>query len=182
MTNSGCPNVRIVLRSERRHDDGWSAVVLNFTIQQQEEDNWCWAACGASTGLFFQSASGWTQCAVANGELGRADCCATPVPNPCNVYGYLDQALAVVGHFDHMDGTQEPEAVVFTEICAGRPLGVRIAWSGGGAHFVMCIGDDNAGTVTVADPFYGTSTIPFGTLQSGYQGSGTWTHSYFTQS
>jgi Papain-like cysteine protease AvrRpt2 len=140
---------------------------LNFTIQQQEQGNWCWAACAASTALFYEPASGWTQCSVANGELDRTDCCGDPVPDACNFYGFLDVALGVVGHFGSMTSTPEPESAIYAEICADRPLGVRIAWSGGGAHFAMCVGEDDAGTVTVADPFYGTSTLPYATLQRG---------------
>jgi hypothetical protein len=156
-------------------------MVLDFAIQEQEQDNWCWAACAASTAVFFDPGTGWTQCSVANGELRRTDCCDDPVPGACDVYGFLDDALGIVGHFDSMTSSQEPESTLHAEIAAHRPLGVRIAWSGGGAHFAMCIGDDAAGTVTVADPFYGTNTIPYTTLQTGYEGSGTWTHSYFTR-
>ena len=156
-------------------------MVLSFSMQPQEQMNWCWAACAASTASFFDPACSWTQCGVANGELRRSDCCDHPVPAACDVFGYLDRALDVVGHFGSMLTGAVSESSAYGEIVAERPLGIRVAWSGGGAHFVMCIGDDNAGLVTVADPFYGTSTIPYGTLQIGYQGAGTWTHSYFTK-
>jgi len=156
-------------------------MVLAFSMQQQEQDNWCWAACAASTALYYDSSSSWTQCAVANGELGFSNCCDDPVPPACDVYGYLDQALIVVGHFSTMHSSQAPETAVYTEVDADRPRGIRVAWSGGGAHFVICTGDDGRGTVTVSDPFYGTSVIPYATLQGSYQGSGVWTHTYFTR-
>jgi hypothetical protein len=65
---------------------------------------------------------------------------------------------------------------------AGRPLGVRTDWSGGGAHFLRhyryrirnnMLADD--------DPFYGKSDVGLSTFTSSYQGSGSWTHSYFTK-
>lgn len=154
-------------------------MALNFTMQQQQQTNWCWSACGTSTALFFDPASAWTQCTLANNQVGSTTCCDDP--GPCNVYGYLDATLQAVGHFNHIDSSQEPEATLTAEIGAGLPLGVRVAWGGGSAHFIMCVGADGNGMVTIADPFFGTSYIPYSTLQNGYRGSGTWTHSYFTQ-
>src|SRR5204863_1759343 len=74
---------------------------LDFSMQHQQQTNWCWAAVSTSVALFFNPSSGWTQCAVANGELNRNDCCGAGASGPCNVYGYLDTALTRVGHLDH---------------------------------------------------------------------------------
>jgi hypothetical protein len=61
-------------------------------------------------------------------------------------------------------------------------LGIRVAWSGGGAHFIAAVGTDGGDLVLVADPGTGTSSIvDYTTLQTSYNGSGTWTHSYFTK-
>jgi hypothetical protein len=70
------------------------------------------------------------------------------------------------------------------EIDGNRPLGARIGWSGGGGHFVVlgAYATSPAGDfVTVEDPLFGPSTLPLSTFQSSYQGSGTWTHTYWTQ-
>jgi hypothetical protein len=68
------------------------------------------------------------------------------------------------------------------EMVAGRPLGIRVAWSGGGAHFIAATGTEDDGSVWVSDPGSGTtSLVPFNTLRSSYLSSGTWTHSYFTK-
>lgn len=72
-------------------------MILNYTMHRQEHDNWCWAACAAATARYFDAATEWTQCEVANEELGHRHCCDDPVPRTCDVYGYLERALHVIG-------------------------------------------------------------------------------------
>jgi hypothetical protein len=74
-----------------------------------------------SVALFYKPASGWTQCQVANRELGRNDCCGAGASGPCNVPSYLDQALAVVGHFDHWIGGVASIAQIEAEVTFARP-------------------------------------------------------------
>jgi len=82
-----------------------------------------------------------------------------------------------------MDGSTAAFQSVDDEIDAGRPLGIRVAWSGGGAHFLAIIGylEDVENYVAVDDPIYGKSDLTYDTLGTNYQGSGTWTHTYYTQ-
>jgi hypothetical protein len=144
---------------------------------------WCWAAVSTCVALYYDPASGWTQCTVANGELGRSDCCGAGGSTSCNQYGFLDTALTRVGHLDHMDAAVAPFQAVDDEIDGGRPLGIRVAWSGGGAHFLAIIGylESDTNYVAVDDPIYGKSDLTYVTLETAYQGSGTWTHSYYTK-
>jgi hypothetical protein len=155
---------------------------LDFAMQHQQQTNWCWAAVSTSVALFYDPASTWTQCLVANGELGRNDCCGDGASGPCNVYGFLASSLTRVGHLDHSVGSSSTFAQVQTEIDAGRPLCARTAWSGGGAHFLAIIGYRILDQMlAVDDPWYGKSDVSYTTFSSSYQGSGSWTHSYFTQ-
>jgi hypothetical protein len=167
--------IRAILRLFRWHR-------LDFAMQHQQQTNWCWAAVSTSVALFYDPASTWTQCAVANGELNRNDCCGTGASGPCNVYGFLDSSLTRVGHLDHMTSSSSTFAQAQTEIDGGRPLCARTAWSGGGAHFLAIIGyrllDE---MLAVDDPWYGKSDVSYATFNSSYQGSGSWTHSYFTR-
>jgi peptidoglycan hydrolase-like protein with peptidoglycan-binding domain len=157
--------------------------VLKFTMQQQEQSNWCWAAVSASVSLFYDPGSSWTQCGVANAQLSRTDCCGAGASGACNVYGFLDQGLAEIGHFDHLQNGTTTFQALQSEIIASRPLGIRIAWQGGGAHFVAAIGAEGDDLVLVGDPGSGTnSLVDYTTLQTNYNGSGSWTHSYFTKS
>lgn len=157
-------------------------VKLDFTMEHQQQTNWCWAATSVSVARYYDPTTLWTQCQVANDQLSRTDCCGTGASGPCNVYGFLGAALTTVGHFDHSTGSASTQATIRTEVDAGRPLGMRTAWSGGGAHFLCVIGYRGGrwNLVAVDDPIYGKSTMAYNTLKTAYQGTGSWTHSYFT--
>jgi len=156
---------------------------LNFTMQHQETSQWCWAAVGTSNALFFNPASGWTQCSLANSQLARADCCSAPIPPACVVPSQLDTSLSIVGHLR----STLPRSCVFSEcdreISNGKPLNFRIEWSDGSGHFatIIGIGDPSDELLEVTDPLYDSSTIPVGVLTAAYRGNGRWTHSYLTK-
>jgi len=157
---------------------------LNFTMQAQTQSNWCWAATATSVSHFYWWFSPWTQCTVANAELGRTDACHTPVPTACNVPWYLDRALTRTNNFVSITGPATFQQVR-DEIDAGRPVGARIGWSGGGGHFMVIYGYSViAGTTyfDIDDPIYGKSHLTVSDFSTNYQGSGTWTHTYFTKS
>ena len=70
---------------------------------------------------------------------------------------------------------------VRAEISAGNPVGVRIAWQGGGAHFVVIRGFRNpAGfqLLNIADPWYEDSIQDFDDFTFTYLGQGQWTDSF----
>ena len=156
---------------------------LTFDMQAQTQSNWCWAATSTSVSHYFSFWSRWTQCRVANAELDRADCCDDPVPAACNVPWYLDRALTRTGNFVSITGAQT-FAAVRDEIDAGRPVGARIGWSGGGGHFMCIYGYSwivGQEYFDIDDPIYGKSHVSVADFSSNYQGSGSWTHTYFTK-
>jgi hypothetical protein len=160
---------------------------VNYNRQDQQQTNWCWAGVSAAVAAFYDPATPWSQCAIANAELGRTDCCGVGASGACNVAWYLNQALTRVGHLAAFSGGTLTFGVVQSEINAGRPVCARIGWSGGGGHFValtcwyrnLLSGSQ---IVRVDDPWpaYGRSTWVFATFSTAYQGSGSWTHSYRT--
>ena len=157
--------------------------LLSLQVPRQEQDNWCWAATSVGVARFYDSDSRWTQCRIVNRDLDRDDCCADGAGGPCDVYGYLERALGTVGHLERMTtGAAGPKQVA-SDIEARRPIGARVAWSGGGAHFLALGGwrELPEPYVHVEDPWYGSSDVPYATLVNGYQGSGSWTHSYWTR-
>lgn len=157
---------------------------LFFNMQMQTQSNWCWAATSTSVSHFYWFWSTWTQCRVANGELGHSDCCHSPVPSACNVPWYLDKALTRTNNFVSITG-QVSFQQVRDEINAGRPVGARIGWNGGGGHFMVIYGYSLiAGTTyfDIDDPIYGKSHLSVSDFSTNYQGSGSWTHTYFTKS
>jgi hypothetical protein len=196
---AGHPGARLVLR-----DDGnavlpavdgrplWSTGTaerrrsLGFEMQHQLQSNWCWAAVSTSVSRFYNAAGAWTQCSLANAELGETACCADGSTAACNRDWYLDRALSRVGNLQSWSGAPAPLSEVEHEVNAGRPLGVRIGWEGGGGHFVVLAGYDDPGTgpglLRVEDPWYGPSRMAYSAFRNAYQGTGSWTHTYHTRS
>jgi hypothetical protein len=157
---------------------------LSFNMQAQTQSNWCWAATSTSVSHFYWFFSHWTQCKVANAELGHTDCCHSPVPSDCNVPWYLDRALTRTNNFVSIAGPAGFQQVK-DEIDAGRPVGARIGWSGGGGHFMVIYGYSIVFGVEyfdIDDPIYGKSHLTVTDFSNNYQGSGSWTHTYFTKS
>ncbi len=157
---------------------------LTFTIQHQQQTNWCWAAVAVSVSLYYNSASGWTQCSLANAELGQTTCCANGSTAQCNQPWYLDRALTRTANLSSWVSGSVGLSTVEQEVDAARLVGVRIGWSGGGGHFVVIEGyqENGAGYVYIEDPWYGASYVGYDTLRTAYQGSGSWTHTYYTRS
>jgi hypothetical protein len=157
----------------------------NFSMQRQTQTNWCWAAVSASVAAFYRGQTTWTQCAVANAELARQDCCGSGAGGACNQTNTLDTALTTVGHLRRWAGGAADFTAVQGEIGAGHPLGCRVGWANGGGHFVVIAGwveaVDGTRYVQVHDPFYAYSQTTYQAFLSTYQGVGAWTHSYFTQ-
>jgi len=161
----------------------WNGTLLAFTMQHQQQSNWCWAATSTSVAHYYDASSTWTQCQVANSQTGRADCCGTGAGTACNIAEPLDSPLQIVGQLDHMTFAAATYGEITGQLDLGRPLCLRVAWSGGGAHFLAAIGynSQNSQIVHVDDPIYGPSDVSYATLAGSYQGTGTWTHSYYTK-
>jgi hypothetical protein len=164
--------------------EGWDR--LTFTMQHQLQTEWCWAAVSTSVSHYYDSSSTWTQCAVVNAELGQSTCCSNGGSNACNQPWYLQNALTRTGNLKSMKNQAEAFSAIDAEVDAGRPLCARIGWSGGGGHFVAIVGYDESligGTnyLAIADPWYGSSDVAESTFRTAYHGTGSWTHSYYTQ-
>lgn len=170
--------------------DSSSILNLNFLMQPQQQPEWCWAAIGASVAQFFQDSPALTQCQIVNSCLGKTTCCSDGAGVECDQTFYLEKSLGVGGNFVNvMEGAQTLETIR-AQISGGNPMCARIQWSSGGAHFIVIAGvgpdspqGDDQTLITVEDPELsaGSSQITYQTLKSGYRGTGTWTHSYFTR-
>ena len=158
---------------------------LAFNMQAQLASNWCWAGTSNSVSHFYWSSSTWTQCKIVNAELGRSDACNVPTPSGANVPWYLDRALNRTRNFVSIHAGAATFAQIRAEIDAGRPMGARIGWSGGGGHFMAIYGYSTwlgQEYVDIDDPIYGKSHLTLEDFSTNYQGSGTWTHYYITKS
>jgi hypothetical protein len=170
------PNELDILR-----DIELAAAVLQFTMNFQRLDNWCWAAVAESISSFYDSTSNWTQCSFANVEFNRDDCC--PDNPACDAQWYLERALSRSGNLAQL----LPGVTSFQNVCdqisINRPLACRIRWQNGGGHSVVIYGADLGDPeqwLEIADSMYGNSSYPYNQFRNSYRGSGRWTHSYFT--
>jgi hypothetical protein len=166
---------------EKRLGPRWRRLALS--VQAQLQSQWCWAACSTSVSHFYDAGSGWSQCTVVNAELAQTSCCQDGATGHCNRPWYLDRALARTGNLAGRTAGTAPLSRIRSQLNAGRPVGARIGWAGCGGHFVMISGclDDATGMVEVRDPIYGTSELSIAGFASSYQGSGSWTHTYYTR-
>ncbi len=170
-----------------------SARCSGLTVEPQQQTQWCWAAVSNSVSHFYDAASTWTQCTIVNAELGQTGCCTNGSTAACNQPWYLDKALTRVGCLLSWASGTLTFATLKTLINSGRPPCARQGWSGGGGHFMAVVchfegllglifgGGSTAKRLRISDPWYGDSVIDYSVFVSGYQGSGTWTHSYRTQ-
>jgi hypothetical protein len=157
---------------------------LQFNMQFQVQSNWCWSATTASVNRYYNPYSTWTQCSLANAHLGQTTCCANGSSPQCNVPSVLSDVLTLAGNLRSFEGQSAALSKLQPEIDAGRPVAARIGWSGGGGHFVVLEGYRAGITsmVAVEDPIFGSSDITYDTFRTNYQGSGSWTHTYYTKS
>jgi hypothetical protein len=156
---------------------------LAFTMQQQLQTEWCWAATSTSVSLFYDAVnSPWTQCKVVNAEQSQTTCCQNGASAACNVPWYLDKALTRTKNFNYYVSNSLSISDLDLELANGRPMGTRIGWAGGGGHFMVLGGASTKDSrVHVHDPIYGDQDYDYNSYCTKYQGNGTWTHSYYTQ-
>jgi hypothetical protein len=160
----------------------WSR--LDFTMQCQKQTQWCWAATSVSVAAHYDPHSRWSQCDMVNAEKGLDLCCREGASNACNKPNVLDSPLRRADVLDHKEPAPASFDAIRREIDAGRPLAWRIRWDGGGGHFAVIEGYQRDGEpwVAVEDPHWGSSDVPVSMLTGGsYQGTGRWTHTYFTR-
>lgn len=158
---------------------------LDFNMQRQEQTMWCWDAATVSTAAYYNPATAWTQCTLANEELGRNDCCVgAGAVSPCNQGRWPDTALQRVRHLNQRLNNALSSAQLGAEMAKSAPVVVNIAWQGGGGHIAAVRGrsvSNGVDYVSVADPWYGDSDVTYEVFRNRYQGNGTWNVSYKTQ-
>jgi hypothetical protein len=160
---------------------------IGFTMQSQQQTEWCWAAVAASVASYFNSAgpSGgpWRQCEIVSNVRKDATCCKDGTTSNCNHDDYLESALTVVNHLaGPVNSGAMPYGDILHAIDGNKPVALRMGWYGDGGHFIVLDGYDDSGgsqIVDVEDPWYGPSTYDYTQFCTGYQsGTGKWTHTY----
>ena len=157
----------------------------SFTMEEQELDQWCWAAVGVSVNNYIVPDQVISQEDLAARVLGLPGGCSGAAAAACDRPASLTQVLNVL-HRQAGDPIVGPVgfAQVQRAIDAGWPIPVRIVWddAAGNAHFVVISGYSvsprGIARVQVDDPFYGRSIVDYDTFVSSYLGSGQWERTY----
>lgn len=155
----------------------------SFTMQQQEADQWCWAAVGVSVNHYIAPNSTLTQAQLAGKVL--SGCNGDPGSPACDQPASLTQVLSAINH-QIADPILAPIsfAQIQQAIDAGFPIPVRIVWDDnpGNAHFVVisgyAISRSGVPLVQVDDPFYDRSIVDYDSFVSNYLSSGQWERTY----
>ena len=161
-----------------------------FVMQQQQESEWCWAAVSQAIKTFFSPTSALTQCTIAHPVLtmeqsipAGTNCCENPTA--CNVPATLQDALKVTQNLNLIVDSSVSFEQVKSELSDGHPIGVRIQWSNGSAHFIAIDGyrefSSGEQQVLVADPLMpdgSASYIDYDDLLDFYDQDGTWSATF----
>jgi hypothetical protein len=158
---------------------------LPLTVGQQLKSRWCWAAIASAVAAYYQTMS-IGQVQIVNSLLADFNAGKGLYTNEelleRNVNFKLDVALKFVNCFSHWTiGKPAFERIQF-EINQGRPLGVRLEWFKGGAHYILVNGyNDQDGSIMIEDPLHGPHVQDFNRFPGNYRESGAvWTESFFT--
>jgi hypothetical protein len=159
---------------------GLTGRMLDVDVAKQRRELWCWAACTTAVSRFYDPASPWTQCAVANATLTMTTCCdGDPgCVRTANVY----EALAHTGNLlSRLAGPIGRRRLV-RRLRSGQPVVVRVKLDLG--HFLVVDGYRSWGArrIRVHDPAYPrTVELTLDALRDGYDHHGMWTHTYETR-
>ncbi len=169
--------------------------MAEFTMQAQQENEWCWAAVAVSLHEFLNPASAatWSQATLATPVLTLERAIASGVncaetPDVCNLPARLDDALSILGNLGAA-GFLQGEHLTFESlqewIDDQLPVCARIVWFSGGAHFIALDGyrvlSSGQQQVHVEDPLYGPSLQNYDDLVSDYPPGGSWQDTYLVQ-
>jgi hypothetical protein len=155
----------------------------SFIMQQQEADDWCWAAVAVSVQKYLAPDAALTQGQLASRVL--PGCNGDPNSAVCNLPASLTQVLNLL-HRQSADPLPTPIsfAQIRQTIDSGWPIPVRIVWdeNPGNAHFVVisgyAISRSGIPLLQVDDPFYDRSIVDYDTFVSSYHGAGQWEQTY----
>lgn len=157
---------------------------IAFSMESQEEDEWCWAASAVSAAAYFGSTQ-WSQCLLVNNQFAQITCCADGSGDACNKPWFLDRALTAAGcHFTYQ-ANRIALADIVSSLMQNVVIEVRIGWTDGhgnfdgSGHFVAITAADPTSTVVhIADPWYPSSDIRYDDFASRYQTVGVWTDTF----
>lgn len=159
-------------------------VILDFTLELQQQNNWCWAAIATSIGNFYDNSS-LSQKEIVS-RLLNIDISLLPDQTDdkhiSNQQRTLDESLTLVNSFSHWSLGRPSFERLLLEISAGRPVCVRIEWLEGGAHYLVIKGiNPGEQLLHIEDSLHGPSVVAYNSFPKLYLGMGAiWTETFWT--
>ncbi len=102
--------------------------IASFTIQQQQQLQWCWAAVTVSINWYYDHKSNWSQCIMANFEFDQHTCCIDGSTSACNRPYSLQDALNDTGNLKQSIAGPASYNSITNEIANCRPVGMGFTW------------------------------------------------------
>ena len=167
----------------------FSKELFGFSIEKQEQENWCWASVAKAVRDWFGNNDPLSQCEIASLFLDQ-DCCGSMSKSEyCDRQVALEVVLQELGMLEksRRSLTFKKTKRHFTR-SGGTPICLRIQWrqSVRKGHFLLATGATksiNGKFITVSDPSNGSSkNVQYDTLLSNYNGAGSWSDTYFVKS
>ncbi|WP_103068633.1 papain-like cysteine protease family protein [Aquimarina sediminis] len=162
-----------------------SDVWLPIDINKQLKSRWCWAAIASAVGNYYQTCTikqkSLVKKILRDVDYDQSKYTESEIQEK-NINFKLDIALKFVGSFSHWTlGKPIFERIQF-EINQGRPLGVRLEWFKGGAHYILVKGyNAEEGNLIIEDSLHGSSIQLYDTFPEKYrEGGAVWTETFWT--
>ena len=142
--------------------------------------NWCWIATAVSIRAYYEPATKWTLCVLANAKFPRRDCCNNP--EACNESGRLSEALCEVGHLgEFLEHVLRPDEIR-DQINACNPVCCYVHRGSDIWHVCAIVGyrfesaDPASMHVMIKDPAHGDDEreYPYDGFLKGYEYGGVW--------
>ena len=155
-------------------------VLLPVPYFEQEQSNWCWAACCQMFLRFRDPQNTERQCDMASRQFnGR--CCASPQSAACDLGCWPEDAYDAYSVAYAKQGSAASYRAVKAELAAGRPVQVYYEWGplGMSSHVAMVSGHYADKSLEVLDPSptWGRQRRAFAQVRSAY-GLGSWEKTY----
>lgn len=167
------------------------AVLSKFAIEQQAQNQWCWAAVSLSVFRYFNNQTFATQCALVNSVFTPPeDCCQAGSGNDCDQSWDISEVLAQYGFLAAEVGGPLDFATLQQQIeTAQAPVVIRVQFDDGMTdHFMAIVGCavDAQGNqiVYVADPSQAAGNscqYELAGFPENYRPGCAWVNTYQTQ-
>lgn len=125
-----------------------TVVSLNVVRCEQQETNWCWAACAQMVGNYYGNS--YSQGIIVyqvKGSFNNVGASDTEVSQAMNFVLPPGKSATCIN-------TMSQDSM-YTKLAQGYPIPIKMLWNSGGAHDVLITGYTSEGALIITDPWLG---------------------------